>query len=86
MLSYNSSNPLNQPTNGSHYSNTYDFASQYNPSPLDTSSFSYANSPLVAAAAAAAAASNVNNQSNVANYLAQPYAALAQHALAGYQQ
>lgn len=73
---------LNQTTNPIHYSNTYDFNNQYNQSPLDTS-FSYANSPLVAAAAAA----NVNNQANLANYA---YAALAQHSLqptlASYQQ
>ena len=78
---------LNQTTNPIHYSNTYDFNNQYNQSTLDTSSFSYANSPLVAAAAAAAAAANVNNQANVANYA---YAALAQHSLqptlASYQQ
>ncbi len=88
ILPYNAGASLNQTTNPVHYSNTYDFASQYNQTTLDTSPFSYASSPLVAAAAAAAAAANVNSQANnVANYA---YAALAQHSLqptlASYQQ
>ena len=87
VLPYNTGANLNQAGTVGHYSNAYDFTNQYNQSQLDTSAFSYANSPLVAAAAAAAAAANVNNPANVANYA---YAALAQHALqptlAGYQQ
>ena len=62
-----------------HYSNAYDFTSQYNQAQLDASAASFpygATSPAVAAAAAAAAASN---PANVANYA---YAALAQQAIA----
>ena len=87
-MPYNSTGAsLNQTTNPVHYSNAYDFANQYNQNQLDTTSFSYANSPLVAAAVAAAASANVNSPANVSNYA---YAALAQHTLqptlASYQQ
>ena len=63
-----------------HYTNAYDFTSQYNQAQLDaqaaSAGFPYGSTQALSAAAAAAAASN---PANVANYA---YAALAQQAIA----